>query len=415
MTLSRVGSGPTRFQALDLRSRHAAYAILFPLGVFFLTRMVAAIFVILASPHQIAIGPGTFPTVFVFQSTPADPGYAAITANWDGQWYQSIATDGYQVVGPAETATFATVWAWAFPPVYPLLVGGIMHVTGLSFGAAAGGLSVAAGAAAMVLLFKILDTSGGRCLATSGVILVCCFVSAPLFQTAYSESLALLMVLGSLHLISKQRYWLAILPTVGLSYTRLVTPVLCVVVVISVAQRIRRGGWQSISTRTRWGAIVLVLCGAAGAFAWPTTASLLMGDAVRFNRTTQLASGWGLGWFGGAWSLFGWSGLTLVATFLAVLLWGAFNPRSRSWGIELRTWSASYPAYILAVTPITFGVLRYMLLAPTLGLLLVGRVDSGRTKARKAVSVTLAALFGLGCQWLYVRYMLVIDSAPLVP
>src|SRR5690348_312046 len=34
-------------------------------------------------------------TYFVHTETPASPGLSGVLANWDGQWYERIATDGY--------------------------------------------------------------------------------------------------------------------------------------------------------------------------------------------------------------------------------------------------------------------------------------------------------------------------------
>jgi hypothetical protein len=408
-------------QVAPVRPAHArhwldsrGFALLFPLTAFLVTRLVVAFYVAVASKHQVALTADTFPGMFIFHPSSADPGYGRIVSNWDGQWYQSIATNGYHVTRPGEVATHANVWAWAFPPAYPLLVGLLMDVTGFPFGAAASLVSCVAGAAAMMLLFHLLESTGGRGLATCGVILAACFVSAPLLQAAYSESLALLFVLWAVCLIRRRNYWLAIVPTGTLAFTRLIAPVLCVVVVVAIVDRVRTSGWSSVPARHRAGAVALMACGALGGFAWPALAAHLMGEAGRFNRTSQLAFGSRIGWFGEAWSELGWPGLVSVSLLLAVPLLGAFTTRSRQWGIELRTWSAAYPAYILVLTPITGGVLRYMVLAPTLGLLWLGPVRKGKPSHRQFLIVMAAAVCGLSCQWLYVRYMMVIDAHPFM-
>jgi hypothetical protein len=290
-----------------------------------------------------------------------------------------------------------------------------MSVTGFSFAVTSTLVTCLAGAAAMVLLFRMLERTGGRFLALSGVVLSCSFMSAPLFQAAYSESLALLLLLVAIGLIARRRYWLALLPVAALSFTRLITPVLCVVVVVVVVSKCRNQGWRSIPEVQRWGAAALASYSVVGALAWPTLAAQLMGEAGQFNRAAQLASGSGLGWFGSAPSTVGWSGLALVCAVVVMLGLGALSGRSAAWGLELRTWSVAYPLYVLALTPITGGVLRYALLAPTLGLLLVGRVSDRTPRVRQVVIVGLGAVVGLACQWLFVRHMMVIDSHPLMP
>ncbi|WP_270886478.1 hypothetical protein [Pedococcus sp. 5OH_020] len=391
------------------------YALAVPVAVFLVTRVVAAVLVLVSSRHQIALGPSTIPGLFVYEGTPADPGYLAVTRNWDGQWYQLIATEGYHHVGPGEVPSHATVWAWAFPPVYPLVVGGLMHAGGLSFAVASTLLNLTAGAAAMVLLHRLLEETGGRWVATSGVILSCCFMSAPLFQAAYSESLAFLFLLAAFHLVRRRAYWLALLPTGLLSFTRLITPVLAVVVVAALVHRVRTHGWSSVSGSQRLGAAALAAYSAAGALAWPTLASSLMGDTARFNRGADVVSGLGADWFATSWASLGLPGIVLVLSVMAVLVISAVSSRSAAWGFELRVWSVAYPLYVMAVTPITAGVLRYALLAPTLGLLAVGIPRSGRPTRGQMALVVLAAVVGLVCQWLFVRYLLVLDLHPLMP
>src|SRR4029079_19475654 len=70
--------------------RHLRYDIWFPLTVYALTRAVDAVMIVLASRHQVALL-GADPSYHLNYSSPADPGYALIAANWDGQWYRRIA------------------------------------------------------------------------------------------------------------------------------------------------------------------------------------------------------------------------------------------------------------------------------------------------------------------------------------
>jgi hypothetical protein len=289
-----------------------------------------------------------------------------------------------------------------------------MHLSGLSFALAATIVTCVAGAAAMVLLFRLLDDAGGPWLASCGVILSCCFVSAPLLQAAYSESLALLLLVGTLLLIRRHSYWWAMVPTLALMFTRLITPVLAVVVVGVLLGRVRSQGWRAVPRRQWAGAVLLACLSAAGGFAWPSLAASLMGESGRFNRGSQMATGSGFGWFGSAWTSVGWSGLVIVCAAVAALVWAAVSARSAPWGLELRIWSVAYPLYVLVLTPITGGVLRYALLAPTLGLLLVGRLQGPRPRAVQVAVVAAGALAGLACQWLFVRHMLVIDNHPLM-
>jgi hypothetical protein len=141
-----------------------------------------------------------------------------------------------------------------------------------------------------------------------------------------------------------------------------------------------------------------------------------MGDAGRFNRGTQMASTFAWGWYGEIRDSVGWGGVSLLCILLFVIAFLSLQRRSRAWGTELRVWSLTYPFFILAVTPITGGVLRYALLAPTLALACIP--DRRKTVVHRVphwIWLSSLALFGLYCQWLYVRHMIVIDADPFMP
>ena len=126
---SEAGLGTRRF---------LSFALWFPIMFFLATRCLNALAIALASSRQIALDQSTIDGLFVHTPTPADPGYWAIITNWDGQWYESIAQDGYQTSTAGDPKAGAQLWAWAFPPLFPLLVHALL------FG---GGYGVQAGAA----------------------------------------------------------------------------------------------------------------------------------------------------------------------------------------------------------------------------------------------------------------------------
>jgi hypothetical protein len=393
------------------------FSILVPIAIFALSRLYVALLMIVASRNQIGLpAGGLLDEIFIYTVSPAQPGYLTVTENWDGQWYKFIATEGYQPAGSSREDAAAARWAWAFPPVYPLVTGRIMTMTGLPFAVVSTVVNFCAGAGAMILLFRVVAKNGGRWFATWGVVLACCFISAPLFQMAYSESLALLLLMAVILLAGERKYWWAVLPTVLLAFTRLITPVLFVVVVVSMLLRVRDGGWRSVPLQELAGSVVLAITCVLGGFAWPTLASALMGDAGRFNRGTEMASSFGWGWFGALRESVGWGGVGLLCIMLLVIAFFALRRGSRAWGTELRVWSLAYPFFILAVTPITGGILRYALLAPTLALACIpdGRKTVGQ-RFPPWMWLSFLALFGLCSQWLYVRHMIVIDAEPFMP
>src|SRR5690349_13729254 len=215
------------------RSRRLpGFPIWYPLTVFLLSRALNAAMILVAARHQIVLDywpAGTIhreapPTAGYYLDSPtrASPGYFTVITNWDGQWYQRIATGGYRLPSAGSGDTAHTLWTWAFPPLFPATVSALMWFTGLSFGVSATILNTLAGAVAMLILFTLLDRRGGRGLAVAGVPLLCLFPTAPLLQMAYSESLALLLLVLTFWLLQRRSYGLAIVAVLLLSLTRII-------------------------------------------------------------------------------------------------------------------------------------------------------------------------------------------------
>ncbi|MDF2146421.1 hypothetical protein [Knoellia sp. p5-6-4] len=381
--------------------------IAFPLIVFVTARLINVFMIVTASKGQIALDSSTMRGVFVFEAKPADPGYWGVITNWDGQWYQAIASDGYKrpLAGDPELRTKA--WAWAFPPFYPLLVGFVMSGTGLAFGPAASVVSLTAGALGHVVLYRYLSETGGRYIARAGVVTTSAFISAPLFQAAYSEGLAFLLLIAALLMIRRRAYWWCLLPVTALSFTRLITPVLAVVLVVHLLSRARAEGWSSIPVRAAFGSAVLGVWSVAGALAWPALASNLMGSAARFNRASGTLKGLTFSWFTQIDDVFGAAALSVVPLLLLLLGASALDRRFSGWGLEMRTWSVAYPLYIFLLTPMGSGIIRYALLAPSLGLLLV---NSAAARQKRLVAIAGGVCLGLLCQWWFIKNALVISS-----
>jgi hypothetical protein len=396
----------------------AGFAWSWPLGVFLLTRLAAWLFISVASGSQIALGFDTIAGYHVYHELPADPGYLGVITNWDGQWYQALATEGYRRPSPAETPDqrYDTVWAWAFPPGFPMLVRVLMLVTGLSFAVSATVVNLVAGALALVVWFKVFERAGGRALATAGTLLACCFVTAPLFQAAYSESLAMLFLGLALLAVQRHQYLLAIAPVTALGLTRLITPVVAVVVLAQVVDRVRRGGRPVLRERQTVHAGVLCAIALTMTFLWSAVASAILGHNQGFERTAKIAGEWRFGWFASAYEAIGLVGLALVLMIAVLFVLVGLSPFSATWGLELRVWSLAYPLFLLTFTPMTSGILRYLLLAPTLGLVVAGSPgDRGLSRGRWAL-VGLVAAAGLVCQYLWVDASLAVTSTtPLMP
>lgn len=379
----------------------------FPLLLFAVTRLVDAAFFVVASGRQLPLAPGDLPGYFVYAAHSADPGYLAVTTNWDGQWYEFIATEGYVHPGLGLADPRDEAWAWAFPPGFPMLVRLFMTVSRLPFPLASTVVNLLLGAVAAVLLFRLLEKAGGRFVAASGVALWFCFVSAPLFQAAYSESLAACLVLGALLALRSRNYLVAALLVVALSLTRIITPPLAVVVGAHTICRWRSG---ERPTRSEWAGLgTTALLSVTGAFHWSWIVTWLAGGDVAFARTQVLAQH-RFEWFTKTYDVAGWAGAAFTVACLAVVLLFAVSERSKAWGLESRAWLAAYVPYLVLVTQVHSGILRYLLLAPTMGLIIAGGA-SGRRTPSQATRIAVICFLGLVLQYWWISRSFIFASA----
>ena len=80
------------------------------------------------------------------------PSYAQTTGLfWDAGWYHRIADEGYPGELPVDAGGYVQQSAWAFFPLYPMLVRGLMAFTTLSWEVVAPTTSLLLGAGAVIL------------------------------------------------------------------------------------------------------------------------------------------------------------------------------------------------------------------------------------------------------------------------
>jgi hypothetical protein len=213
----------------------------------------------------------------------ADPVLAPL-ARWDSVWYLRIADSGYED-SAARTAFF---------PLYPLLVRGVGTLFGGSPGAllaAAFLVSLAAFLAALVLLHRLTELELGRRLARPALLLLAVFPAAVYFGVPYSESLFLLLAVGTFYAARTGRWaWAGV--CAGLASGTRSAGLLLVLPLALI-------WWQSRPRRVRDGAWVLLA--PAGLVAYVAWLGLVEGDALRFldvqeawsrELTVPLAGAW---------------------------------------------------------------------------------------------------------------------------
>ncbi len=389
-------------------------SIWLPVVIFILARIYGVAVIAFASRYQVALPSPDHPGIYQFSAHPDSPGYLGLITNWDGQWYERIATVGYHLPAVGDLHGADALRAFAFPPLFPMVIGALMTLTGLGFGVCVTIVNLVAGGAAMVVMFALVERTAGRFAAGVAVLFTNSFVAAPLFQAAYSESIALLLVCTALLLIARRRYGWAVAAVVLLSLTRLVTPPLAVVVIVHAFFRwrgrdkdpIRRGefAWMTL----------LALVSAASVSLWSTIANTITSGvkatgADRGNVSSAVVAG-RFGWFTNAYEHIGWIGVVGVAMLVVLFLVLALSPLTRTWGIEVRTWFAIYPIYLLFVAGVHAGVLRYLLLAFPLGLLMIGSPEPGINLRKRAAVVSTICAISLALQIPWVTHALVVTQ-----
>ncbi|KRF30798.1 hypothetical protein ASG83_07970 [Yonghaparkia sp. Soil809] len=337
--------------------------------------------------------------------TPAQPGYFDFARLWDGTWYWIIAAGGYPDDIPRDEAGLATENAFAFMPVYPFVVRGVMVLTGLEFAAAAVAVSVVAGAVAAMLFHRLVRTWLDERAALLATALLCLAPISPILQVAYAESLHLAMLLGALLLLLERRYApLAVLVTImaltrpsGLAFALALAPLL------AWRWRRHRRGLEPFPVRERVElAAVTVIAGLAG-LAWPGIVALATGDLTGYTDT-ELAwrrpyvgpvelvpfTAW---WQGARW----WLGETAGPVVLALVLVAASAsfalPQMRRMPVAIRCWIIAYAVYLLAVFFPQSSTFRLLLpLAPALGALAAGALAVRPRWLRALIVVTMLAV-----------------------
>lgn len=378
-------------------TRPTALRFLWPLAVYGATRLWVLAVVLWAAPRREVVMPAATGTAGL------PPSYGEVMSSWDATYYADIASHGYPgTVYDAAGDPMQT--ALAFFPLYPALVRGVMAVTGLPFTVAGPTLSLVLGGVAVCVVAALVEQRLGRRAAVVAVVMLCCFVSAPILQAGYTESLALLLVATALLLLARRRYLWAVPVVLLLGLTRNVT--LALVPVVALHWWARTSPLSSPPTRgdhLRLGVLVIT-CVAAG-LQWPVAAGLVTGERDAYVDTVSA-------WDGYTGSVLdpplvaavldeGVMGLALLAMLLLGLVWVLSRPSARRWGPELWGWAAAYPLYILLTAGATPSWMRYLLLAFPLGL--VWAPVARRTPWWRRAPVACAAVLGLAAQawWLH--------------
>ncbi len=121
---------------------------------------------------------------------------------WDALWYSSIAQDGYQYHGEREATNVG------FFPLFPLVNGVILRLTGLPIEASGAIVSTVVTLLACVVLYKLtVGETGEPGTAQRTVLYLIAFPAAYYLAIGYSEALYLLCVLGVFYFARQGKWW----------------------------------------------------------------------------------------------------------------------------------------------------------------------------------------------------------------
>jgi heme/copper-type cytochrome/quinol oxidase subunit 2 len=409
---STVDRGATAREAFRI-----PYALWFPLLVYVLTRVIDAVFIVVAGHHQAPMT-GLDPNYLLSFPSARDPGYGVVATNWDGQWYRLIAENGYPAHLPTDAQGHVLMNGWAFFPLFPLSAGLLSRLTGLGFTTVAPVLNVILGAIAILVMYRLLRGPLSRFAASATVVVTCVFMSAPALQLSYTEGPALLLVCLSLLLLRSRRYaWFAV-AALALSMTRPIALVLVPVVVAHWLARRRDPDDDFSRNERRRVALLVPWCGVVTGL-WPLIAAVVTGDLLAYPKTMA------------AWKVYkqnlplgSWVGrevrdhglvlgLLLCVALPALLVFVVRRPAARAWGTEVRTWAWAYPVYLFTVTAPGPSIVRYLLLAfPLMWPRPDPDLPPATAKLHRMVVLPALVVAGLALQWYWIYNFVVIQTQP---
>ena len=159
---------------------------------------------------------------------------------------------------------------------------------------------------------------------------------------------------------------------------------------------------------------VLAVVSAASVSLWSTitnaiTSGVKATGANRGSVSNAVAAG-RFGWFTNASEHIGWIGVIGLAILVVLFVVVALSKLTRTWGVELRTWFAIYPIFLLFVAGVHTGMLRYLLLAFPLGLLMIGSPEPGTIPRKRAALVAAVCAVSLALQIPWVANALVVTQ-----
>jgi hypothetical protein len=197
----------------------------------------------MALPFAIVVATRLVTFVIAWFATRIDPSKSMgdVLTFWDGGWYKYIAVNGYGElpIGGIVSHPFMTL---AFFPITPLSARWLDALTGSGPAVAGVAISMVAGLAGAILLWRLVERRYGDDVATASLLLVLLSPHGFVLSMFYSESIALLLVVVTFWMLDQRRWELAGLAALAAGLARpngflLVVPCLVAAIIAIRAQR----------------------------------------------------------------------------------------------------------------------------------------------------------------------------------
>lgn len=339
--------------------------------------------------------------------TAAKPDLFDFSRIWDSHWYRIIAETGYPTELPLDGDGRVQENAWAFMPLFPFLVRGLMVFTGESFAVVSVCVSTVAFAGFILVADRLFRRFLGDAGSLAAVSVIAFAPVSPIFQVGYAESLGMLFLAVVLVGLAERRWWMAMTFIPLAALTRPVgAPLALALAVLTML------AWKD--RRDRNARIGLTVLAAISAAAWPVIAGVVTARPTAYLDTEfawrrpyvgDEPHVWGTGWWHSAeWWFPGlgpWviAGLVLASVSLALL------PATRRLGTVALVWSGSYLMYLVLVLFPQSSVFR--LLAPMFPL--AGIV------ARHRWSTVVGIVVGIVGQFFWIKWFWSVEGSDWTP
>jgi hypothetical protein len=212
--------------------------------------------------------------------------FAQGLCRWDCAWYERIATSGYD---PFPVPVMIAAGNWAFFPLYPMLVGQVVALTGLPVMTIATALSVLISAAAVIAAWPLLGGS------LRGYALYAAFVLAGpfsvYFTTFYTEAPFLLLTTLGILALRRGRYLSAGVLGALMSATRIVGVFFVFAIAVQAVVDHRRAGGSLAGFITsiwkRPDLLLALFVAPLGLFVYMAFLNAHVGDALAFSHVQR--------------------------------------------------------------------------------------------------------------------------------